>query len=991
MDASGWKSEYYEMTTGHKFSAVYFPSIGFRWMFEVSSGLIVAGEESESFEGVGFWTWAQFDQNGMARSGRFTCDFECSAMRVVTDSPTELPSPMPTASPVTSGPTTTPSKSPSAEPTELPTADPSASLPTQSPSLVPTSAPISTLSPSALPTVAPTEICAMFVLTCEFGEFDGTYSKMTGFKTQYVGDNGFTFETGFIFNEIRWVFQSQTGSSILVSESFENGFDRIKSWSMVDMNFASTPNLCSIDCSASNSPTMTPTKLPTTQVPTQPPATAAPSASPSIEPSISPSNAPVTTEPSNLPTMAPSASTPTQSPSLAPTSPCLVFSMECSSSVFDGLYSYNAWQRSWIESSSGDEFSVTIFPSGLQWVFESNSNPELLISDSYQQDFSAIKQWKIQNRFDLSQVGEPVTCEFVCSALHNPSQAPSTSTTLQPSPEPSTSQPTRQKKYVFSLENHITGRSSLNGAEIQGWTNAMTNVMNGPDQINIISVTSMVPDFGSRRSLGNPDLNVTAEVVFFDEASRDAQMDQLLDESQQANMNTVLGIMFMMNGLPGAQSEFVGLLGSFDGAYYVPTMMPTEMPSVYKAKATEVPTRMPTQSAGTEITIVVDECSASCEDDIEDITDTVTGQDTTVISIDENPDGTVTVIVSCATCDLTNNNQIEDEVSAELNNNDEISVISVRSGDAGAKNGGGDSAVVQVASSGTTWMSVALIVAAALVTYVAYIHRQNVKNCVLCKQKDEVIEVPEGFDFEIARPNNVIPHGMVRANSMSSAWTAYTAQTMVTNVQEGDETHIDDEFEGNDTIDVVPANVVADGWAETGDDEYFDAESPADGFPETGHDEYDNEALYSRPCLDIKTTNPYGGESPYSPESPSAVAYETDIDSPTAVSYAPSGKRGFPTHSSASTPTQMTTYEFGSQDLSGFATLSPSAASSNHRGFFSNKRHVLPKDPSLQTEQLERDWVVAQTARMKNEKRMLSHFGSSTTLDDVSCDDQTNL
>ena len=87
----------------------------------------------------------------------------------------------------------------------------------------------------------------------------------------------------------------------------------------------------------------------------------------------------------------------------------------------------------------------------------------------------------------------------------------------------------------------------MNSFEQSGWVNAMTNVLNGPEEINIISITSMVPvsQGVSRRNLGNPDLNVTAEVVFYSEDARDAQVSTLSDDSQQANLNTVLGIMFM--------------------------------------------------------------------------------------------------------------------------------------------------------------------------------------------------------------------------------------------------------------------------------------------------------------------------------------------------------------------------------------------------------------------------------------------------------------
>jgi len=790
------------------------------------------------------------------------------------------------------------------------------------------------------------------------------YSRSNGWKAQFVGDNGFTFETGFIFNEIRWVFQSQSGSSILVSEYFENGFDRINDWSIVDSNFATRDNACVISCSASGSPTATPSKSPVTETPTKDPVTSIPTNVPSIAPSAMPTDAPVTAEPTNLPSVAPSASSPTQSPSVAPTRPCLAFTLECSSNLFDGVYSYDAWQRAWIEESTGDEFSVTIFPTGLKWVFESRTNSALLISSSYDHDFSSISQWAISDR-DLTQ-SESTECSFECSASFYPSVSPSVSTTLEPSQTPVTSAPTMKQKHIFFVENHIIGRSALNSFERSGWVNAMTNVLNGPNEVNIISITSMVPIQGIfRRNLGNPDLNVTAEVVFYSEDARDAQMSTLSDDSQQANLNTVLGIMFMMNGLAGVQSEFVGLLGSFDGAYYQPTNMPTEMPSIYKAKSTFAPTLMPTVATGTVITVVIDDVDPNdpdLGDEIKEVTDDVTGDDTTVVSIEENPDGTVTVTVNCATCDSTDNEQVADDVNNGLSN---LNVVSVTSTEGGAKNGGGEMAVAEVATSGTTWMMIALIVAASLVAYVSYINRQSLKNCVLCKRKEEIIEVPQGFDFEIAQPH-MLPHGLVRGDSVSSAWTAYTAQTAATVAQEGDETGFSD-FEGNETIDVVPANVVQDGWEETGMDD-DDISETADGdFAHTGG-EFINDA-YSRPCLDMKNSNDYNGEG-YQLDSPTAIAYETDIDSPTAVSVAPSSKRGprsiDVTPSNASTPTAYNFQQFASQDLSGFAAFSPSASAS--------RRFFPAKDPSLQTEQLERDW--AARSQLKNDKRTLQSFST---------------
>jgi len=962
-------------------------------MFEVGSNLVIANEESDSFEQVS--SWAKYDPATLTPiTGQFLCSFTCSAARVVTEMPSEEPSMGPTVSPIASDPTTSPIQNPSAIPSQEPTVSPSTSIPTVSPSGIPTSAPVSTLNPTDMPTVAPTEVCVVFTLTCESGEFGGMYSRANGWKTQYISDNGFTFETGFIFNEIRWVFQGPTSSSILVSEYFENGFDRIDRWSLVDSNFMSSSNACSIDCSSSGSPTASPTAFPTTISPTEAPATAIPTNMPSLMPSTMPTDAPVTSEPTNVPTVAPSASSPTQSPSLAPTTPCLVFSLECSSNVFDGVYSYDAWQRAWIEQTTGDEFSVTISQAGLQWIFESVSNPGILVSNRYEHDFSSIPSWTMQNRFDTGK-GEAVECAFECSASYYPSSAPSVSTTLQPSSSPSTSAPTQKQKHIFVLENHISGRSTLNDAEQAGWVNAMTQVLNGPDEITIINMSPITVE--QRRSLALPELNVTAEVVFYSELERDTQQAQLMDDSQQTNLNTLLGIMFMMNGMPGAQSEFVGLVGSFNGAYYQPSNMPTEMPSVYKAKATPTPSLMPTISSGTVITVVIDGVDPDDDnvgDEIKNVTDTVTGEDTTIISITENPDGTVTVTVGCLSCDDNDNDQIADDVSNELN--DEFAVVSVDSSSRGGAKTGDDSVIAEVATSGTMWMMVALAIGGVLILYFSYINRRTIKNrfqtCMLCKQKDQILEVPEGFDFEIAAPNKDFMRGFPRINSASSAWTQRTAATFV----EGDETNYnyksDDEFEGNETIDVMPANV-QDGWEETMPDDFDDdvsetAESygGAVTMPHRGENTIRvSDDVYSRPTFE---TNGMNGEGPYSPssvayetdvDSPTAVSYdrkraltyETDIDSPTAVSYAP--KRGPQSISSyASTPTAYKFNEFNSQDLSGFANLSPSAST---QGRFFAKRGIQ-KDQSLQTEQLERDWVVAQNARLRNEKKMLQSFST---------------
>eukprot|EP00492_Amphilonche_elongata_P003910 TRINITY_DN428_c0_g1_i5.p1 TRINITY_DN428_c0_g1~~TRINITY_DN428_c0_g1_i5.p1 ORF type:complete len:376 (-),score=44.12 TRINITY_DN428_c0_g1_i5:302-1429(-) len=319
--------------------------------------------------------------------------------------PSEFPSNQPTSSPESSEPTFEPSEAPSVKPSEAPTFGPSFSMPTKVPSGAPSVAPVTTLSPTDLPTSAPTEVCVTFTLSCAFGPFDGSYTRVSGWRMQYARGDGFTLETGFVFNEIRWVFQGQGESSILISEYFDNGFDLINQWSLVDASFTKSENQCTIMCSATNTPTASPTLVPTSTAPTEMPVTALPTKAPSATPSTSPTDAPVTAEPTTTPSTAPLASSPSRSPSVAPTTPCLSFSMTCSSpSAFDGTYAYDAWTRSWVEGSSSDEFSVTIFPTGLHWVFESISTSQLLVSSTYEHNFAAIEEWTLQDRFDLSRV-----------------------------------------------------------------------------------------------------------------------------------------------------------------------------------------------------------------------------------------------------------------------------------------------------------------------------------------------------------------------------------------------------------------------------------------------------------------------------------------------------------------------------------------------------------------------------------------------------------
>merc|ERR1719320_2234064 len=87
---------------------------------------------------------------------------------------------------------------------------------------------------------------------------------------------------------------------------------------------------------------------------------------------------------------------------------------------------------------------------------------------------------------------------------------------------------------------------------------------------------SMVPE--GRRALTNPELNVTAEVFFSTEDARNVEISNL--ETINAHMNALLEVYFPINGLTAFDTIYIGLAGQFTGQYYVPTMMPTNLPTI---------------------------------------------------------------------------------------------------------------------------------------------------------------------------------------------------------------------------------------------------------------------------------------------------------------------------------------------------------------------------------------------------------------------------
>lgn len=328
---------------------------------------------------------------------------------------------------------------------------------------------------------------------------------------------------------------------------------------------------------------------------------------------------------------------------------------------------------------------------------------------------------------------------------------------------------------------------------------------------------------------------MTAEIVYLDENVRDAQFDALQDDQSHDHLNAILTAYMSLNGLPSAVSEYIGV-PPFAGVYYSPSASPTTTAVPSAMPTTEVPTEMPSVAEGTDITIVIDGVDPEDEDlpdTITNITDTITGENTTVVLITPNPDGTVTVVVECLTCDP--NDDHDAEIETELGEALEAEIVSVNTGSGSAKNG---ESVSMVMTTGEEWMIVALMCASALFLVLCFMNRKKVMGCVACEQKEEIIEI----DGVIARPNTiteqwddnfdrkVLPH----IASDSSVWTQYTGIVIDDNgVREGNET-FGANFEGDETM-VAP---MTDGYHETGGAEYQEQDGFVTGSTQYGHDGY---------------------------------------------------------------------------------------------------------------------------------------------------------
>merc|ERR1712038_1769289 len=222
------------------------------------------------------------------------------------------------------------------------------------------------------------------------------------------------------------------------------------------------------------------------------------------------------------------------------------------------------------------------------------------------------------------------------------------------------------------------------------------------------------------------------------------------------------------------------------------------------------------------------------------------------------------------------------------------------------------------------WMIVAISVMCFLVAYYCFVNRKSMFHLVTCSQQEKIIEVPQGdYKFDIAQPAQVIDNAFfekafVSGVSDSSICTAYTG---VLNL------------EGNRSFETGPFTPLA---VDEGDEETGNVSQVAPARPAGGEH-------YSRPSVEVTGTI---GETYVSnfnvldTGSPSAVEYVTPWggvypDSPTASSapcspaYTPKrvptqGVHAMFRHGSAqSIDTASTAESVASQDLSGFAALSP--------------------------------------------------------------------
>jgi hypothetical protein len=235
------------------------------------------------------------------------------------------------------------------------------------------------------------------------------------------------------------------------------------------------------------------------------------------------------------------------------------------------------------------------------------------------------------------------------------------------------------------------------------------------------------------------------------------------------------------------------------------------------------------------------------------------------------------------------------------------------------------------------------------VVYYCFVNRKSFFNTLFCIQQEKVIEVPQGdYKFDIAQPADIsddifMEKAFVHGISESSVCTAYSGVLVLEGNRSFETAPVVDE--GEETR-VVPANVYeVDGYTETG------AAPQCDGDVETGnvsHVAPRGENHYSRPSVEVTSAigetyvsrfNVMENESPSAsasaveyvnawggvyPGSPTATASPTACATPKRAPLSQGVHAMFTRQASAgSIGTASTADSVASQDLSGFAALSP--------------------------------------------------------------------
>lgn len=417
------------------------------------------------------------------------------------------------------------------------------------------------------------------------------------------------------------------------------------------------------------------------------------------------------------------------------------------------------------------------------------------------------------------------------------------------------------------IENHLLGTKSFDSEDTLVWSTAMGQLLKVPVENVLVTSTSLIENPG-RRSLSTPELNVTAEITFDEEADLVDLYETLVDELGRTQLNILFDtVLNFQEDLEFLTSVWLGLAGTFDlSNYYYPTVSPSVQPTfeptnkptkdptlrptkvpTSNGKATPKPTKAPSSKgdaletnteddSGTTVTIVLDGVDPNDDDlldDIANVTTTVIGSTTDVISITPNDDGTVTVVLDVA-CNF-------DDCGDDLDDQDIVTAVEVGLNDAGhsmnvvsmtpeAKNGNGDEMKVIAPISTFNWMIVALVCASCLCIYTIYTNRET-----FCVKKEKVLDIQDVFD--LAKPNNVGPAPfaddikLFKTISQSSIWTQYT------DVEEGNRTNYETDAtdeEGEETMEVVCPDVAVEGdetrmegfeHEETG----YDSEESVDG------------------------------------------------------------------------------------------------------------------------------------------------------------------